>query len=470
MPITMEHEDLAETIIEKLRSINGVSHAEVRIETIQMASITISNGTVENASSGITSGIGVRILKDGAWGFAHGPLTMHDEIIQMALNVNRLSARTRNKPISLAEVKPVEDEVVVHQKKSLIGASLEDKITWCMEADANQQHERIKSRTTRYRETIKNTLLCTSEGTKIQFGIPYLHVSCKSVAKEGEKMTEYYTRVGHQGGLELFDHQTPADLGSLARERAIEALGLPSVKQGKYPAVFDGTVNHLFAHEACGHPAEADTIEVGGLLKGKLGKKIASPIVDLVDDGSLSIANGVTTFGYIKYDDEGVPASRTYIIKNGILQSYLTDRSTAREFNLTPSGNARAMSFAFPPIVRMTNTYITTSHPMPEDELLELVKNGFFLSLGAGGQTDPMKGTFNFGVSDIYEIKNGELGQKYAPTTMAGNTLTTLKNIIGISNAVDNPLMSVGFCGKSEQSVPVGVSGGWIAVKQIIVG
>ncbi|MHA1224513.1 MAG: metallopeptidase TldD-related protein [Candidatus Heimdallarchaeaceae archaeon] len=89
---------------------------------------------------------------------------------------------------------------------------------------------------------------------------------------------------------------------------------------------------------------------------------------------------------------------------------------------------------------------------------------------GGGGQVDPIKGTFNFGVAELYEIRNGQIGQRFRPTTLAGNTLETLNKIIGVSSEMENPLDSIGFCGKDGQAAPVGVSGGWLAVKNIVVG
>ncbi|MBA7543732.1 Metalloprotease TldD [subsurface metagenome] len=119
----------------------------------------------------------------------------------------------------------------------------------------------------------------------------------------------------------------------------------------------------------------------------------------------------------------------------------------------------------------MTNTFIApASNPMKPDELLELTGNGYLMMQGGGGQVDPIKGTFNFGVAEMFEIKNGEIGQRYRPTTLAGNTMETLKKITGISPDFDDPLDSIGFCGKDGQSAPVGVSGGWMAVKNIVVG
>ena len=153
------------------------------------------------------------------------------------------------------------------------------------------------------------------------------------------------------------------------------------------------------------------------------------------------------------------------------MKTYLTDRSSADHFDLKTTGNSRAEAYNVPQIVRMTNTFISPAKDsMKPDELIEKIGNGFLLMQGGGGQVDPIKGTFNFGVAELYEIKNGEVGERYRPTTLAGNTLETLLKIIGVSPEMGDPLDSIGFCGKDGQSAPVGVTAGWLAVKNIVVG
>ncbi len=462
--------DFIDKALSKLESLK-LSYADIRAENSLMTQIRTVNGRVETSTTGIESGIGIRILSDGTWGFAYGPMESYEDVIEMAIEVNKLNLRHKKRDIKLAEVKIVEDSFEGEQKKKIEDTGFDEKIELTLEADKAQEDEKIKSRTTLYREVLRRITLVTTEGTKIEYNVPYVMMYALSVAREESETIEGYSRIGHLGGLDIFELRSPSELGEKAKERALEGLKSPKINGGRYPVVLDGTINHLFSHEAAGHSAEGDFVQTAGVLRGKIGKKVGSPHVNLIDDGSMKESSGINSFGYLKYDDEGIPGQKTFVIKDGILKTYLNDRSSAVHFDQKATGNSRAEAYNVPQIVRMTNTYIAPAREsMKEEELLEQVKNGLLLMQGGGGQVDPIKGTFNFGVSELYEIKDGEVGQRYRPTTLAGNTLETLMKITGVSSEMGNPLDSIGFCGKDGQSAPVGVTAGWLAVKNIVVG
>ena len=462
--------DYVDKALGKLEKLN-LTYADIRAENSLMTQIRTVNGRVETSTTGIESGIGIRILNDGAWGFAYGPLESFENVIEMAVEANKLNLKQKKRDIKLAEVKIIEDSFVGEQKKNIEDTGFDEKIEFTLEADKAQEDEKIKSRTSLYREVLRRMTLATSEGTRIVYDVPYVMMYALSVAREENETIEGYSRIGHLGGVDVLEQKTPTQLGEKAKERALEGLKSPKIKGGRYPVVLDGTINHLFAHEAAGHSAEGDFVQTAGVLRGKIGKRVGSPYVNLIDDGSLKETTGINSFGFLKYDDEGIPGQKTYVIKNGILETYINDRASAAYFEQEATGNSRAQAYNVPQIVRMTNTYISPAKdPMKEEELLEQVKNGLLLMQGGGGQVDPIKGTFNFGVSELYEITNGEIGQRYRPTTLAGNTLETLMKITGVSPEMGNPLDSIGFCGKDGQSAPVGVTAGWLAVKNIVVG
>ncbi|RLI08160.1 hypothetical protein DRO32_02730 [Candidatus Bathyarchaeota archaeon] len=211
---------------------------------------------------------------------------------------------------------------------------------------------------------------------------------------------------------------------------------------------------------------------MGSMLKGKMGKTVGSPLINVVDDGRFEL-DGIRGFGWIPYDDEGVPTGRTVIIERGVLRSYMTDRTTAAEFSLPLTGNARAQSWAHPPIVRMRNTFIEPASPdeaMTNEELLEALGDGLLLRTGRGGQVDPIRGVFTFGVQEVYRVEGGEVRERLSSTSISGNILVVLKKIGAIGREFDEPRISAGFCGKQMQRVPVGVSGPWLLIEEILVG
>ncbi|MGC9780164.1 MAG: TldD/PmbA family protein [Candidatus Heimdallarchaeota archaeon] len=468
-------ESLYQKIFE-MASKENTTYADIRDEDSLYTSIEVIDGKVQSSSVGSEAGIGIRLLIDGVFGFAFGSKEHYKEVFNMALSAQKTSKKLSKDNVELAPVKTIKDNVVIKQKKPAQDVSFEEKMKLVLDADSmlRDEENKIKSTRTIYIDLLRRQTLATLEGTLIYEERPYTNFYMVPTARKGTETNQGLGRAGHVGGFELFDM---VDIKKRAEEtmiRTIKGLEAKKIKPGKYPVVFDGSINFLFAHEAAGHSAEADFLRAAGVLRGKLNKKLAPNFVNLVDDGTLEYVPSYKsrTFGFMHYDDEGVPVERTEIIKDGTLKTYLTDRTNATYFNLKPTGNCRAEYFSSIPIVRMRNTFLEASKgkDFSEDELLELVKNGALLKRGGGGQVDPIRGTFNFGVSEVFEIKNGEISDVRRATTLIGNTLETLGKLMGISNKMSDPSANTGFCGKSGQRAPTGTGGGWCAVKVMTIG
>lgn len=460
--------DFCEKVIEKWLQ-KGASYVECRTEERKTFSVKIVDGVIKSLGSGIVSGVGVRILYKGFMFFKSYSLT---EASPEKIVFFEPVEKPWMEKVSLVSIKPTIDEVIVEQKKKFEDVSTEEKVSLLLKENRGIIEDPIKTAETVYEELTVDKWIITSEGTKVHMKIPYVYLSHRATARENGRINESRARLGGIGGLELMSAEKLEKVSQRAKARAVEGVRAKRVKPGAYRVLLDGEINHLFAHEAVGHASEADSAKTGSLLRKKLGKRIASPIVDLIDDGRFEI-NGIKGFGWIPYDDEGVPTEKTYIIKEGVLVSYMTDRATASYFNLKPTGNARAQDFTFPPIVRMRNTYIAASEPekaLSNEELLEALGNGLLLKGGRGGQVEPLTGTFTFGVQEVYLVEKSEIKERLASTSISGNFLEVLNKIRAVGKEFDEPEASVGFCGKGGQSVPVGVSGVWLLVEKLHVG
>ncbi|MHA1212061.1 MAG: TldD/PmbA family protein [Candidatus Heimdallarchaeota archaeon] len=468
-------EDLYQKVFD-LASKEDITYVDIRDEDSLYTTIEVVDGRVQSSSGGSEAGIGIRILKEGAFGFAYGPKEDYKQVFEMVVASQKVSKKLSKSPVALAEVKPIKDKVIISQKKPCQDVSFEEKMKLVLETDKllKDKEEKIKSTQVYYFDILRRQTLATSEGTLIYEERPYTFLYMRPTARKGTDTNQGMGRAGQVGGFELFDEVDLAQRAEETKQSTIAGLEAKPIKPGRYPVVLDGSLNFLFAHEAAGHSTEADFLRTAGVLKGKLGKKIANNFVNLIDDGSLEYVEGynVRTFGFMKYDDEGVPVERTEIIKDGKLETYLTDRTTAAHFNLKTTGNCRAEYYSSPPIVRMRNTFLEASKgkDLSEDEVLALIDNGLLLKRGGGGQVDPIRGTFNFGVSEVYEITKGEIGELKRATTIAGNTLETLSKLMGISNKMADPSANTGFCGKDGQRAPTGTGAGWCAVKIMTVG
>jgi len=221
----------------------------------------------------------------------------------------------------------------------------------------------------------------------------------------------------------------------------------------------ENTIVGLLAHEAAGHCAEADLVYGGSFLSNKLDQRVASERVTLVDDGCFP-----SGFGTMMYDDEGTPTEKTAILEKGIVKGFMHSRETARQFNVEPTGNARAWSFEYDPIIRMRNTYIAPVDQKLE-ELIENVKDGYFLMGGGSGQAD-FNGEFMFGVQEAVKIEKGELKESFRGATISGNAFEVLRKVEGVGKDF---AVHVGLCGK-EQVNYVGIGGPSIRTSLLLGG
>jgi TldD protein len=220
----------------------------------------------------------------------------------------------------------------------------------------------------------------------------------------------------------------------------------------------------ILLHEAIGHGLEGDFNRKGvSAFSGRIGQKVASELVTVVDDGTMANRRGS-----LNVDDEGTPTGRTVLIENGILRGYLQDRLNARLMGMEPTGNGRRESFAHPPLPRMTNTFMLAGQDHPED-ILGSVDRGLYAVSFGGGQVDITSGKFVFSASEAYLIENGQITRPVKGATLIGNGPDALTRVsrVGHDLALDE---GVGTCGKDGQSVPVGVGLPTIRLDGMTVG
>ncbi|MEM2656504.1 MAG: TldD/PmbA family protein [Candidatus Korarchaeota archaeon] len=439
---------------------------DIRYEIASILTIKLVRGSIEKLHEMRSAGYAIRILEDG--NVMHISTTGEEIEPQIAFKLRY----PWTKPIDLAPVPAVKDNVNVIASKPLEHIDVDEKVSLLRELDQILVEAGIENRDIRYREIIVEKHIKSSDGTDVRMRIPYAHILMTASYKYQDKIASIRRSWGIIGGWELMNTDMVRDIFRDASEKVKISAQARSVKPGVYNAIVDGDLNHLLAHEAFGHASEADELRTRSILKGRRGKKVASPLINLVDDKKFEV-NGIRGFGWIPYDDEGVSGGKTYIIKEGILNSFLSNRETAFEFKLTPTGNGRAQDWMNPAVVRMTNTLIEPADvklAMSNDELIEELRNGLLLRFGRGGEVNPMAGVFTFGVQEVYLIENGEIKEQMASTSISGNILTTLKNITAIGKDYDRPEIGAGFCGKAMQMVPVGACGVWLLIKNIHVG
>jgi len=442
----------------------GAEYAEIRAQSLSKTMLTLKEGRVEAAKQGIENGVALRVLVNGAWGFASvGSLnaeTLMSAVSDACKMAKAASSRLKT-PIKLAETKTVEARVQVKPKKNPSEIRMEDKIKTASSINNTtlSYDKRVKSCTIDYLDLTGTNYFANSEGTCIEQDKLYVWSRITATAVSKGVFTFSREEIGSTAGYEVFDAETPEIIGERVAKRAIEQLEAKPPKGGTFPVVLGPNVVGVFVHEAFGHLAEADLALSGGVLSNNLGKKIASDIVTFYDDGTI---NGA--FGSFKYDDEGVPAQKTLLIKDGVVTGLMHNRETAQKFNAEPTGNARAEDFRVEPIIRMRNTFME-----PRDyslkELVEDIRSGYYFKSFRGGQAN-IDGTFQVGIQEAYEIVNGELGEPVRNASISGNTLETLLKVDAVGKDFE---LWPGRCGKGQTAF-ICDGGPHIRVKEVTVG
>ena len=387
-----EYIDLFENIIAKTRQ--KVDYIDIRFGMGENTSILMKDGNVDEINTGMSLATRVRVLNNGAWGFAYtSDLSKIDEITKTAL---KLSDSLKG-DVKLSESEIIKDKVEVDVKIPFKDVSIEEKKDIMKDANDAATIEKVNSTTVSYADSEVNELFMNSEGSEIQVKTDRVRMALNASATDGEIIQFGHGSLGGVKGFELISEADIEEFGRNIGEKAVRLLDAKPAPSGQFPVIADPELTGVLIHEALGHATEGDLIlQNDSILKGKIGEKIASDIVNIFDDASRKDG-----FGYYPYDVEGVKTKPNQLVKNGELISLLNSRETASKLGMKSSGNARSI-IADQPIVRMSNTYLQPGDNTFE-ELLEDIPNGMYLKGSRGGQVDTGKGIFQFNAAEGYD-------------------------------------------------------------------
>ncbi|MGK7931743.1 MAG: TldD/PmbA family protein [Microcystaceae cyanobacterium] len=434
----------------------------IRLEQSNGTSILLRGDQIETLSDGMALGGQIRACYKGGWGFASfNQLSTLKERIEEAINAAKLIGEDET---LLAPIEPVE----ITCQLPLTGTNprqipLKDKKTLCDRYNdlLRTYNDKITTTTIRYGDSTQQMLLVTSEGTILEQSWSDIEMRFSATAREGDIVQTGRETTGSRQGYEdllNLDHQVIS-----AAQRATDGLTLPSVKGDSYTVVIDPILTGLFVHEAFGHLSEADTLyENPDLLEVMtLGRQFGKADLQIYDGAAPEGHRG----SYL-YDDEGIPATTTQLIKDGKLVGRLHSRETAGKLGEKATGNARCLNYHYPPIVRMTNTWIERGNT-PVQDLFNGIKEGVYAKNWLGGMTNGEMFTFSAG--EAWMIRNGQISEPVKDVTLSGNVFKTLANIEGIGD--DFYWDESGGCGKGGQSgLPVGCGGPSLRIQDVVVG
>lgn len=450
---------------EGLRVSNG-EFTEIRVEKAQRTNVKYEKDKLMNIDSSEEIGGIVRTLVRGGWGIATFNSTDKiPEKAKKAYDIGKEVSSHLSESIKLANVTSEKDEVKSDQYRDFREISLEEK------RDALKRYnqkmldydDRIESTKAVYNDSFRELSYVNSEGTELYQELPDVTLALVAIAK-GDKnnIQTAHDSIGEAAGFELV--QEKEEMAEKVASQAVSLLSADPLEGGQYTVLLNPKLAGVFIHEAFGHLCEADHFYKNDRLQEimTLGRKFGPENLNVVDEGYISGRRG-----NLPYDEEGVSRQKTYLIRNGKLNSFLHNRETAAKMGQEPTGNARAISYRHEPIVRMTNTYIEGGEKSFED-LIGSIDRGIYAKDAYGGQTQLEQFTFSAGHGFL--IEDGEIGPMVRDVVLTGNIFKSLKNISGIGNDLDI-IGSAGGCGKGGQ-MPLPVTDGspHLRIEDVTIG
>lgn len=440
----------------------GAEFAEVFAEDVRRSSVSLDDGRIESLASGRDRGAGIRVVSGEATGFAHTADLSTPSLLAAAREAaasvkGGSSARARAVQAVGTRPGPVAKAPEAIDK----GAKVE--LLRRAEEVARSADPAITQVSARYADSRRRILVANSDGVLADDDQTKTLFSVSCVASGDTGLQTGHESVGLSIGFELFDRYSVEALATQAAQRALTKLKAIPAPSGTLPVVIGPGSGGVLFHEACGHGLEADLVRKGAsAFANRLGEQVASPLVTLIDDGTMA-----EEWGRFAIDDEGALARRNVLIENGILVDYLWDGMRSRQEGRPSSGNGRRQSYRHLPMVRMTNTYLAGGSSDPAD-IIASVDHGVYVARLGGGQVNTASGDFVFGMVEAYLIEDGQLTSPLREGQLIGNGPRVLQLIEAVGN--DFQMGPPGTCGKDGQGVPVGDGVPTLKVAELTIG
>jgi TldD protein len=439
---------------------HGADYIEIHVEESQATSIVYRGERLEEISRARSSGGNIRALVQGSWGFvSFNRWNGLKEKVALAVEEARLASR---EPFKLFPTEPAVDKVVPQLKKDATTIPLATKKELLDSYDDIMlSSPKIQSTRINYHDARRQRIFASSEGSYIEQAKTDLTLRLTAIAREDSEVQQAGLSLGSNGEFSTVEglHEQASEIA----RRAAALLSAPQIKGGEYTVILDPILAGVFAHEAFGHLSESDFVYQNENLRQimVLGKRFGGKRLNIIDDPTI-----LNLRGSYKYDDEGTPARKTYLIREGILEGRLHSRETAAKMGEKATGNARAINYLFPPIVRMSNTFIEPGSASFE-EMLGDIEEGVYVKDWYGGTTSLEMFTFSAG--EAHMIRHGRVAELLRPVVLTGNVFTTLQNIDAVGK--DLEMNQGGGCGKGGQ-YPLPVSNGspHIRIHHCVVG
>ena len=441
----------------------GHDDGELYLQYSASEAFGFDDGRLKTADYHSSSGFGLRGVSGETTAFAHA-----NEISEAAIDRAAATLRLLDPAKGLPAAPPPRTNQAMYGGDDPLGLiAFADKVALCQRIDAaaRASDPRVAQVSVALAASWSVIDIVRADGFVASDVRPLVRLGVQIVAEQnGRRETGYHGLGGRYLYDQLFDDAHWGRAIDEALKQALVNLDSVAAPAGEMPVVMGSGWAGVLLHEAIGHGLEGDFNRKGtSAFSGRIGERVATPGVTIVDDGAIHQRRGSLTI-----DDEGTPTRRTVLIEDGILKGYLQDRLNARLMGMEPTGNGRRESFAHAPMPRMTNTFMLAGRDDPQ-ELIGRVKDGIYAKSFGGGQVDITSGKFVFGCTEAYRIRAGKIAEPIKGATVIGDGPTVLTRVKGIGNDLELD-EGIGVCGKAGQSIPAGVGQPTLLIDGLTVG
>lgn len=460
----------------------GGDSAELYLERTSSTGLRLDAGRLDEAVSGVDQGAGISLVDKERTLYGNTNRIDPESLMRLADRLARAQAAASSPegsaasaasaaltppaaaPGIVASFVPRALPLVSPVSVPASTVAVERKVEVLRRADAAARaHDpRVTQVTIQYRDTEQHVTVADTDGTWGSEVRSFIVLHVTAVAREGTDIRTGVEARAETRGFEFFDRHLPEDIAREAARQAIRQLEARPAPSGTFTVVLSSRAGGTMVHEACGHGLEADFIlKSMSVYAGKVGQQVASPLVTVVDDGTLPNQRGSSCM-----DDEGIATTRAVLIEKGVLRGFLQSRRTARLMKMRPTGHGRRESYCHLPLPRMRNTLILPGEHDPAAIVRE-VKEGILVCRMGGGEVDVASGNFVFSCSEAYMIRDGQAAEPIRDATLIGNGPEVLRSIDRVGNDLG---YGVGTCGKEGQGVPVANAQPTLRIPRITVG
>ena len=463
----LDHFEVSAEMLQKVVATamsKGGDYADLFFEHKISNNISLQDGKVNRASSNIDFGVGIRVLKGDQTGFAYSENVSLDDMLNAAkMAANIASDNDTFKAGPFIEKIPSGYYKIAQQWEDI---SVKDKVPFVQKINDKvfELDEKVIKVNASLNDETSYILFYNSEGRLTYDYRPMVSFSAVCVMQKGDKIENGYAARSFRKGFEWLDDNLVNELAKEAVDKTNILFEATKPRAGEMPVVMGAGGSGILLHEAIGHTFEADFNRKGtSIFSDKMGKKVAESYINIIDDGTLE-----NNRGSLNIDDEGNDVEKTYLVKDGVLNSYIHDRISANYYKVNPTGNGRRESFRDIPLPRMRATYMEPG-PHSKDDIISNVDYGVYVDNFSNGQVQIGAGDFTFFVKSGYLIEKGKLTTPIKDINIIGNGPQALADISMAANdyLIDNGTWT---CGKSGQSVPVTCGLPTVLVKKLTVG